>query len=459
MIDSVGWQLKEDWDWHWLEGKRKNYRSLIDPAMLDAAWKLLVEKDWFSQQTTNDVDKKISTITPLEGLTNLRSLVLQNNCVEDLRPLSSMIRLKYLNCHHNRIRDLSPIGHLQLLEELSLAENPVASFSVLETFPNLQKLSISTDQVPAFIECKRLLKVHTLKITGDDAIEDLGRFPKMPSLAVFDAWNVKDLAGIERFRSLEALSLMNGRYSSLNSLEALKALTHVNVSTSKTLSVEPLRELYALRSLFIRCRKLHRLTCLAGLPVLHEVRMDDESICDASELHALRAGLTSWNGEFKSDAKGVKPSLDLQVVNQESFDYYDSKMPFGIRSGECNERMLASERGWLVNEIREALSVHFKDEKDFHLPYTSGFHRTERVIIYGYAAYESFREIALAVQRILCETRNEWIIWCQSLLWESPEDQDIPEDAEDFIVWIYPNKIIVTEEHAKVVRKLIEWRN
>src|SRR5205823_13902169 len=118
-----------------------------------------------------------------------------------------------------------------------------------------------------------------------------------------------------------------------------------------------------------------------------------------------------------------------------------------------------SEREWLVEEIREALSVKFEDDKHFHLPYTGGFKRTERLIIYSVEAYESFRDIVTTVQRILCDTRNDWIIWCQSLLWESPEEQEIPDGMEDFILWIYPDRIIATEGNAAIVRKLIAWRH
>jgi hypothetical protein len=64
----------------------------------------------------------------------------------------------------------------------------------------------------------------------------------------------------------------------------------------------------------------------------------------------------------------------------------------------------------------------------------------------------------LAVQEILCRARNDWIIWCQSLLGEGPEEQELPGYLDDFTVWIYPDKVMATEESAAVVRKLIEWK-
>jgi hypothetical protein len=120
--------------------------------------------------------------------------------------------------------------------------------------------------------------------------------------------------------------------------------------------------------------------------------------------------------------------------------------------------MLSSERTWLVDQIREALLVKFEDEIDFQLPCTTGFRRSERLILYTTLAYESLREIVSTVQEILSQVRNNWIIWCQSLLHEGPDTEDIPESLRDFIIWIYPDKIMVTEEQADLVRGLIEWR-
>ncbi|MEO6036429.1 MAG: leucine-rich repeat domain-containing protein [Verrucomicrobiota bacterium] len=461
MIDSVGWDIVEDWDWEWLKKKRKNYRVLIVPEWLEGVWNLLCKKDWCSLQTINDEDKKISTIAPVVGMTNLRTLILQNNLIEDLSPLSGMMQLRSLSCYINRIRDLSPLANLTALEDVSLGGNPVESFEVLEKLPKLRRLTISTRQVTVFRRCKRLLQLEKLTIDccEYDTFDHFLGFPEMPSLKMLQAWHVKDTAGLERFPTLLNLCLPGGKASSLEALRRLKALTHFSISTSKAIDAEPLGGLNALRSLSLNGPKVSGLKALNGLPALHKISLDDESTADAEELRVLRDGMTSWDIEFKTGEKRSRPSLDIEVVDQATFDYYDSNAAFGILPGECNEKLLDdSERNWLLARIADALSVKFEGEKDFHLPYTSGFQRTERVIIYGFRAYESFREVALALQEILCSTRNDWIIWCQSLLWEGPEEQEIPDYAEDFTVWIYPDKIMATKENAAIVRKLIEWR-
>ena len=41
------------------------------------------------------------------------------------------------------------------------------------------------------------------------------------------------------------------------------------------------------------------------------------------------------------------PSLELQVVDQRTFDYYDSKTSFGVRPDELErDGMLSRERYW-----------------------------------------------------------------------------------------------------------------
>ena len=461
LIDRVGWEMSEDWDWNWLDKRRKDYRPLIQTFSLERVWDLLHRKDWLSFQVTNGRQKPLTTIAPLEGLTKLRSLVLQSNLIRDVGPLSSLQKLRYLNCYSNRIEDLGPLKDLRLLEELALGDNPIQSFRVLDELPRLRELTISLDQVKAFSECRKLPHLLSLKIHGNKgAIRDFHNWPEMPRLKLLDAHGVRNLSGIERFKSLETLKLYDARLADLTPLCALKALTHIDISASKPqeLDLAPLADLYALRRVSIHHATVENLPSLSRLPVLHEVHLNNKSRRNAKELAKLRRELIPWDGEFKVENQRLNPSLSLEVVDQATFDYYNNKEPFGIQDGECNGGMFNSERAWLVNQLSEALSVGFEETTHFELPSIGGLRRSERIVIFSMQAYESFREIALRAQRVLCEMKSDWIIWCQSLLWEAPEEQDIPEGTEDFIVWIYPDKIVATKESAKVVRKLLDWR-
>src|SRR6266568_747880 len=111
--------------------------------------------------------------------------------------------------------------------------------------------------------------------------------------------------------------------------------------------------------------------------------------------------------------------------------------------------MFTSERKWLQDELIdsiEAMSLKHGDNKDFFITSQTAFARSEGLVLYSLRAYEHVREIITAIQGILCEARNDWIIYFQGLASEGSDWEELPEDAQDFEVWIYPNKIMATED-------------
>jgi Leucine-rich repeat (LRR) protein len=460
LIDRVGYQIKADWDWDWLKKRRRSYRSLLNRSLMNAAWKVLATKDWLSLQTTDDRTRKLKTIAPLEGLVNLRTLVLQNNLITDLQPLSRMAKLKHLNCFSNQITDLAPLRHLQLLERLEIGRNSLTSLSVLEQLGNLRTLSVSADQARCLATCRRLPTLQVLDVYGDEPVDSLVNFPEMPSLRVLRVSGLQSTAGIERFTQLTTLNSPSGNFSSLEGLEKLKGLTHLSISTSKSISLQPLNQLFAFRRLVVTSPNILDLSALARLPVLHEIHFGGESRYNEAELKALRAGLTPWDEEFRATTKKTSPSLEIEVVSQETFDIYDVKEPFGVQPGECQDGMFLNEGNWLLGELSSSLKIHFEEgaDNDFLLPGNTGFRRSEKLALYSLRAYESTREIVTAVQQVLCESRNDWIIYFQSLLGEGPDFESLPADTRDFTAWIYSDKIVVAKEDAATVRKLIDWK-
>src|SRR5579883_3215029 len=104
LISAVGSEIKGfNWDWEWFREKRGDFRSLISRSLAVAAWRLLAQKDSLGLQMIGDEDPRISTVVPLEEMTNLRMLWVQDNHVADLRPLSKMSRLKHLNIYANSV--------------------------------------------------------------------------------------------------------------------------------------------------------------------------------------------------------------------------------------------------------------------------------------------------------------------------------------------------------------------
>lgn len=82
---------------------------------------------------------RLTTITPLSGLTLLTSLNLRDNDIVDLTPLSSLARLKTLNLQSNpHIASIQPLTGLIQLKELDIQDVPVGL--EISALANLQKL-------------------------------------------------------------------------------------------------------------------------------------------------------------------------------------------------------------------------------------------------------------------------------------------------------------------------------
>jgi hypothetical protein len=465
LIDTVGCFIRDDWDWDWLDRRRKEFKSLIEPGLVRDAWPMLEGREWLSLQTIRDDDTKVTCLSALRYLTRLRRLVIQGNSVADLGPVCELRGLVYLNCHGNRLEDIGCLQGLTALQELLIAGNPLRSLQAIANLPSLCELHLGVSQVSLLTGCPPLRKLLALYISpesfeDDEGFRDLTGFPEMPELQRLDATGVGELKGIERYPSLQDLELRSGTFESLEPLRGLRYLTHLNISSSRPLDFTPLHQLFALRYLHAHGATASNVSQLAGLPALHDLSVTRDDGEEDSAAKKLARTLTSWDVEFRTDGEDKTPSLEVEVVDQATFDYLDQN-PYGIQPGDANLSMLCSERGWLMDKIESALTVTLEagdeGDSDLALPGVGGMRRSERVIAYSRLAYQAFRDIVITVQTNLCECRNPWIVWFQSLLKEGPDAEDLPDDTEDFIVWIHPDKIQVAEKHASVVKRLLEW--
>ncbi len=89
----------------------------------------------------------ITDVTPLAGLTNLRTLILNQNRIADVSPLAGLVNLQELDIHHNEIRDVSPLAGMTKLWRLALRENPIRDISPLAGLVDIRSLVLSCTEV------------------------------------------------------------------------------------------------------------------------------------------------------------------------------------------------------------------------------------------------------------------------------------------------------------------------
>lgn len=436
-VDGNSWELVDRLK---LARKKPGYKPTFKIEEFRRFAPELERLDWLSLQVISD-ERPVRDIKALGYLPNLAGLVLSGSEVQDLDPLRRCPKLERLNLAKMKVKDLSPLEGCGELAELNLSDAEIGDLSVLEKLSGLKELSISISQLPQFQKLGKLPSLERLEISGDE-MESFEGFPDMPKLRTIRGADVRSLSGIEKFPSLESLVNFAGPFDSLEPLSALTRLTHVGILESRVRSLAPVAELLELRVLRLETEFNLDVSELRKLPKLREVsvRNGDNEVPGLQE---LRAGLTSWDVEFLADSPRTTPSLRLEIVDQETFDHYDIKERYGISKDEIGSSMLDSELDWLDTRLDKVFGL-LKEDDDYAIPFKWPGGRSRTVVIYSERAAKAFPTLVKDMQTVLGTAKKDWILYFQS------DGLD-----EDFIVWVYPDRIVTTQEYADTVRRLI----
>ena len=147
---------------------------------------------------------KIQDLSPLSGLTGLGYLNLGRNQISDLRPLAGLTRLEFLHLWGNQIKDISPLAGLVNLKNLNLSGNQIADISALVGLVNLENFDIRRNE-PGVLTTIPLSKLPQF---GYDETCDLEGVPISERIenrdypSIFSAWgniiNLPSLSWKER---------------------------------------------------------------------------------------------------------------------------------------------------------------------------------------------------------------------------------------------------------------------
>lgn len=447
LIERVQWKFDSAYWEEWTEGDdlvpKTAYKLRFEIQHLVAAERALADLDSVSFQH-RESESPIRNLQALRYLPELAGLCLTGTDVVELGPLCACRNLRRLELARIPARDISALAGCRKLERLNLQGTSVTSLVVLETLMHLKELAISAEHVPMLRELRKLPALEKLEINGD-VFDSFAGFPAMPRLRVLWGPKVRSLEGIDRFASLEALVNFGGEITDLTLLPEARKLTHVNILDCHVQSLAPVAGLVALRVFRLHTRAAQiDVTPLGKLTALHEVAVK----CAGREPDALgkiRARMTSWDLEYASAMPRHTPSLVVEIVDQETFDFYDMKGKFGLTIADTNSQLLASELGWLDKRLEEVFAFGLEKDTDYSLPFRWGGARSRSVIILSDRAVEVFRSIVLGLQQILSHAKNDWILYLQT-----------DGTATELLAWIYPNKIVTTAEYSERVRGRIQ---
>ncbi len=138
-----------------------------------------------SLKSLSITNSQITDLTPLEGLTQLNWLFLDESNVSNLETLSKLENLQYIKISISKITDISPLNNLRSLKTLVLDGNKIESLPSLQELKNLKRLSLDGNQITDIKPLAALSNLNHLDLQSNE-INDLTPLAALKNLK--DLW-------------------------------------------------------------------------------------------------------------------------------------------------------------------------------------------------------------------------------------------------------------------------------
>lgn len=162
--------------------------------------------------STKGRKSRITDLTPLKMLKNLRHLDCSNSPIRDLSALSEMqsleildcrgtyVRdlsalknlrgLKYFDCSSTKVSDLSPLANSTKMEGLSFAETPVTDISFASEMKNLKVLDCSDSKLTSLASVENHPDLNTVWSSHNE-VTDISPLMTLPALKQVSLYGLK----------------------------------------------------------------------------------------------------------------------------------------------------------------------------------------------------------------------------------------------------------------------------
>ena len=228
--------------------------SVIDDDTVATDWKEIVVRNGLDEfyaklkglvmMQSVDVSgiKTITTLDPLNELSELQTLNISGTNVGDLTPSRNSNKLKVLKANNTRIDDLSPLKYDIMLEELDIAHTDVNNLSVLEILSKLEKLNISYTQVNTLNDVKQCPNMAYLAVEGCkiNTLQPLTELNNIVSLNI-SSTPIRDLTPVSHLTDLQSLKISQTPINNLNALQEMENLKEIFCSNTNISDLTPLK--------------------------------------------------------------------------------------------------------------------------------------------------------------------------------------------------------------------------
>ena len=224
---------------------------------------------------------KISDISLLAGLTNLKGLDLNRTDVKDITPLEGLTNLQHLDLSGVDVKNITPLEGLTNLQELWLDYTGVRDIRSLAGLENLQQLVLTGTGVTDITLLEGLKNLECLELT-ETGVTDIRPLVGMTKLQILglDKTGVTDIKPLADITNLQWLGLDGTGITDIRPLAGLANLEQLELSKTTVTDIAPLEGLTNLQILKLDETGITDIRPLAGLTNLQELGLSGISVTD-----------------------------------------------------------------------------------------------------------------------------------------------------------------------------------
>ena len=239
-------------------------------------------------ETLTLYNNQITDISALSGLSNLTSLDLEHNQITDITPLSGLTNLKSLELSSNRITGISALSTLTGLESLLLSRAGLTTIPALTDLPNLKFLDLVGNQITDISGLSGMPTIETVTLFGNRItnISVLSGVPNLKALGL-GVNQITDITGLSGLTSLEIVDLTNNRITAIGALTDLPNLIYMDLQNNQISDISGLSGLPSLIFVFLNRNRIETLDALSDLPRLRFMELGTNQITDIAGLSSL----------------------------------------------------------------------------------------------------------------------------------------------------------------------------
>ena len=181
----------------------------------------------------------------LEKLTNLNSLILGNNKIENFEFISVLVNLNSLFIVDNQIKDTRFFNKLINLNYLYLSNTQISDYSFFEKLTNLNSLHLINNQINDISFLEKFTNLNYLDLRNNQ-ISDISFLEKFTNLNYLDLRNnqISDISFLEKFTNLNYLDLSKNQINDISFLQKLTNLNSLNLKENQISDIKPLLSLF-----------------------------------------------------------------------------------------------------------------------------------------------------------------------------------------------------------------------